>query len=363
MSTAKRMLFYSRDPGGANCVIPVYQRLRELKGVEPLLWGKDFAIQKYREDGLIYRDIGDLKPEEIHKLLKQFDPKVLITGTSYGDRTEQRLWKWTKESGVYSIAILDQWLSYRLRFSDSGGQPVLPDKILVMDEFAKQEMVAEGFDQRRILVTGQPHFEVLQDKAKKITVLDKKKIRKDLNLQDGIIILFVSEPLSTAQHVDMGFTEQTILQDFIDEICHVCPLEMVNLLVKLHPKQQPEKVRNFISSFAIPKNVRLSLIADFPVLPLILVADIVIGMQSTVLIEANLLEKPVISIQIGRKGPDQFILSKRGIVEAITTRNVLKQELRRLFLREGRKPQKILPVIPRPIENVKRFIISAFDQQ
>jgi len=198
-------------------------------------------------------------------------------------------------------------------------------------------------------------FEALQEKA--------KKMKKDLNLQDGITVLFVSEPLSTAQHVDMGFTEQTILRDLIDEICHVCPSETVNLLVKLHPKQQPEKVRHFISSFAIPKNIRLSLIADFPVLPLILIADMVIGIQSTVLIEANLLKKPIMSLQIGRKSPDQFILSKRGIVEAITTRDVLKQELRRVFFREGKKPQQTLPVIPHPIENVKRFIISVFNQQ
>ena len=363
MSPAKKVLFYSRDPGGANCVIPVYQRLREMNGVESLLWGKDFAIQKYQKEGLVYRDIGDLKSKEIHEVLKKYNPKVLITGTSYGDRTEQRLWTWAKKLGTYSMAILDQWLSYRIRFSDRSGGLVVPDKILVMDEFAKKEMIAEGFDQRRILVTGQPHFEALQEKAKKITTLDKKKIRKDLSLQDGITVLFVSEPLSTAQHVDMGFTEQTILRDLIDEICHVCPSETVNLLVKLHPKQQPEKVRHFISSFAIPKNIRLSLIADFPVLPLILIADMVIGIQSTVLIEANLLKKPIMSLQIGRKSPDQFILSKRGIVEAITTRDVLKQELRRVFFREGKKPQQTLPVIPHPIENVKRFIISVFNQQ
>ena len=363
MSMVKKILFYSRDPGGTNCVIPVYQGLRELKGVESLLWGKDYAIQKYQEEGLMYRDVGDLKPEEIHGLLRQYNPKVLITGTSYGDRTEQRLWKWAKELGTYSMAILDQWLSYRVRFSDRSGRLTLPDKILVMDEFAKQEMVVEGFDQRRILVTGQPHFEALQEKAKKITTLDKKKIKKDLNLQNGIIVLFVSEPLSNALHVDIGFTEHTILRELISTVQQIKPSVTVNVLVKLHPKEDVSLMKKTIGSFPVVPNIRVSIVSGQPLLPLILITDIVIGMQSTVLIEANLLKKPVMSIQIGRKGPDQFILSKRGIVEAITARDVLKQELRRFLLHEGKGSQKMLPVIPHPIENVKRFIIPVFGQK
>lgn len=362
MTTAKKVLFYSRDPGGTNCIIPVYQRLKGIRGVESLLWGKDFAIPRYREESLIYKDVGALKPEEMHELLKQDTPKVLVTGTSYGDRTEQRLWKWAKELGIYSMAVVDQWLSYRVRFSDPSGRLVLPDKILVMDEFAKQEMAAEGFDQRRILVTGQPHFEALQEKARKITELDKKKIRKDFNLQDGITILFVSEPLADAPHVDMGFTEDTILRKLVLAIQQIKPSLTVSLLVKLHPKQKPEKVRRVIRSLPTPRNIRLSLIADCPVLPLISVADIVIGMQSMVLIEASLLKKPVMSIQIDRKTPDQFVLSKRGIIEAVTTNDSLKKELRKFFSGSGKILQQTLPVIPCPVENVKRFIILAFDQ-
>lgn len=363
MTTVKKVLFYSRDPGGTNCIIPVYQRLRGMKGMEAVLWGKDFAIPKYREEDLKYQDVSDVEPKELFGLLKKFHPSVLVTGTSYGDRTEQLLWKWAKELGVYSMAILDQWLSYRARFSDPNGRLVVPDKILVMDEFAKREMIAEGFDQRRILVTGQPHFEALRKKAKKITEADKKKIRKDLNIQTGITILFVSEPFSTASRFNLGFTEHTILRDLVFAIQQVEPSTAINLLVKLHPKQKLESFRRLIRPLPTTENIHLSLIADFPVLPLILVADIVIGMQSMVLIEANLLKKPVMSLQIGRKGPDQFILSKRGIIEAITTSEVLKKELRKFFLRPGKKSQKTLPVVFHPVENVKRFIISAFDQQ
>ncbi len=356
MNTVKKVLFYSRDPGGTNCVIPVYQRLRELKGVEPLLWGKDFAILKYQEEGLIYRDIGDLKPEEIHGLLRQYNPKVLVTGTSYGDRTEQWLWKWAKELGTYSMAILDQWLSYRVRFSDHNGRLTLPDKILVMDEFAKQEMVAEGFDQRRILVTGQPHFEALQDKAKKITTLDKKKIKKDLNLQNGITVLFVSEPLSNALHVDMGFTERTILRELVSAIQQLKSSVMVNVLVKFHPKEDISLMKQTIGSFPVVPNIRVSIVSGQPLLPLILIADIVIGMQSTVLIEANLLKKPVMSIQIGRKGPDQFILSKRGIVNAIVSKDVLAKELNEFFNKPIRKQLRVFPVVTHPVENIEKFI-------
>lgn len=356
MSSAKKALLYSRDPGGTNCIIPVYQKLRGIKDVESLLWGKDFAIQKYREEDLKYRDVSDVGPEELFGLLKKFQPSVLVTGTSYGDRTEQWLWKWAKELGTYSMAIVDQWVRYRVRFSDPSGRLVLPDKILVMDEFAKQEMVAEGFDERLILVTGQPHFEALREKAKKVTEADKKKIRRDFNILEGKTILFVSEPFSTASHVDLGFTEHTILRDLIFAIQQMKSSGMVNLLVKLHPKQKPESFRRFIRSLQTAKNIRVSLIADFPVLPLISISDIVIGMQSMVLIEANLLKKPVMSLQIGRKGPDQFILSKRGIIEAITTSDALKKELRKFFMRSEKISQRTFPVVAHPVENIEKFI-------
>ena len=42
------------------------------------------------------------------------------------------------------------------------------------------------------------------------------------------------------------------------------------------------------------------------------------------------------SVQIGRKGPDQFILSKRGVIEAVTTSDVLSKGLKRFFLRSGK---------------------------
>lgn len=363
MNTLKKILFYSRDPGGANCVIPVYRKFSRTKGVKVELWGKDFAIRKYREDGLEYRDIGNLKKDEIRYLLSRFSPEILVTGTSYGDRTEQWLWKTADKLGIYSMAILDQWLSYRIRFSDSGGELVIPDKILVMDEIAKKEMIADGFDGQRILVTGQPYFEMLREKAGKISESDKRKIKEDFNCRDGFVILFASEPFSVASHVDLGFTENAILQEIVFAIQQLERSVKINLLVKLHPKQSRDKVQRFIQSLPVLNNLRILIVTDYPVLPLILVADIVIGIQSTVLIEANILDKPVMSVQIGRKGPDQFILSKRGVIEVVTTSDVLSKGLKRFFLRSGKTSQKMFPVLPHPVENIKRFIMSVSDQQ
>ena len=225
-----------------------------------------------------------------------------------------------------------------------------------MDEFAKREMITEGFDKRRILVTGQPHFEALQDKAKKITTLDKKKIKKDLNLQNGITVLFVSEPLSNALHVDIGFTEHTILRELVSAIQQLKPSVTVNVLVKFHPKEDISLMKQTIGSFPVVPNIRVSIVSGQPLLPLILIADIVIGMQSTVLIEANLLKKPVMSIQIGRKGPDQFILSKRGIVNAIVSKDVLAKELNEFFNKPIRKQLRVFPVVTHPVENIEKFI-------
>ena len=264
MNTAKKVLFYSRDPGGTNCIIPVYQQLREMKDVETVLWGKDFAIRKYQEEGLEYRDIGNLKKGEVRDILSQLNPNILVTGTSYGDRTEQWLWKTAGKLGIYSIAILDQWLCYRIRFSDSSGRLTMPDKILVMDEMAKKEMVADGFDGQKILATGQPHFEMLREKAGKISESDKRKIKEDFNCRDGFVILFASEPFSVASHVDLGFNENAILEEIVFAIQQLEPSVKINLLVTLDTKQRRDKVQRFIQALQVLNKLRILSVTDYP---------------------------------------------------------------------------------------------------
>ncbi|MEO6923277.1 MAG: hypothetical protein ABI142_05580, partial [Bryocella sp.] len=91
-----RVLIVSRDPGGANTVIPLVKPLLA-KGHEVVLYGKDVALAKYQQAGLKGLDISAILPgavteEALRGFLVGLDPDVVITGTSADDFTEKYLW-------------------------------------------------------------------------------------------------------------------------------------------------------------------------------------------------------------------------------------------------------------------------------
>ena len=52
----KKILLFSRDPGGANTIIPLHHPL-VAQGYDVVLWGKDVALSRYKEAGLPVKDI------------------------------------------------------------------------------------------------------------------------------------------------------------------------------------------------------------------------------------------------------------------------------------------------------------------
>jgi hypothetical protein len=60
---------------------------------------------------------------------------LLISGTGWATSTEHDARRLAKESGIYSIAVVDHWVGYAERF-ERNGQTVLPDEIWVTDDYA-----------------------------------------------------------------------------------------------------------------------------------------------------------------------------------------------------------------------------------
>lgn len=322
------IILFSRDPGGANCIIAVYDKLRQTPGIKTYLWGKDFATDKYREWKLDYQDISNLTLPKIRSLVQIINPKLILTGTSYGDYSEQNLWQTARELHIPSAAIIDQWLNYRLRFTSTQGKLVTSDKILIMDNFTKREMIKEGFNQDQLLVVGHPYLDQLRSQA----LSAKPHPRRQHS------ILFISEPIAQAAHLNLGYTEDTVLSHLTQALSALH--QDVRLTVKFHPKHQP------------PPSQSASLYQ------LILESDLVIGMQSIGLIEAYILGKPILSVQIGLRQPDEFILSRRGITRTIRSSKMLKAALRRFFVTGRVDYQKKFLLVSHARKNIVNFILD-----
>src|SRR5439155_26814133 len=102
---------------------------------------------------------------------------------------ESRFVEAARTLAIPSIAVLDSWVNYAQRF------PVRPDCIAVMDEHAKADLIAEGFDARALVVTGQPATDDLCAFSRAFDDDQRRQWRNRLGAErDGLLVLFVSQP-------------------------------------------------------------------------------------------------------------------------------------------------------------------------
>src|SRR5574344_1028646 len=128
-----KIMFYANDPGGANAIKPL---LNPLEGENDIfIYGNNSAL----------KILPNCK--EYNKNMKKIMPDIVITGTSANEFTEKIIWEESKKLDIKTIAILDHWCNYGVRFSKYGLNEIekfdkkcdfLPDYIIVMDNFAKQ---------------------------------------------------------------------------------------------------------------------------------------------------------------------------------------------------------------------------------
>jgi len=365
---SKLVLLFSCDPGGSNTIIPLINPLKQ-KGYKVRLFGRDTAIERYKFFNLKGLDISDFFTEtnlkNVELFLKKEKPDFVITGTSAEDLTEKFLWKAAEKLKIPSFAILDHWSNYGIRFSPyrvsqlgqynhNKSHPYLPNKILVMDDYAKNKMIREGFDQSRLIVTGQPYFELLDQLKNKPSKI--KNIRKNLNISySDFVIVYASEPTFKSYSGEyFGYSGKEILMDLHSSLKKITYFynKKITLIIKLHPREKRDKYLNIINNLK-KDAVNMDIIVDRDSDPwdLILESDLVCGMTSMFLIEAVLLNKPIMSIQIGLKKKEPFILVKKGIIKSILDKKTLFNELKTVIVKH-KLPQYNFNVIKNPIENV-----------
>lgn len=369
----KTVLLFSRDPGGANTIIPLYQPLID-KGYNVKLFGKDSALKKYADFKLpainIEDSVSGTDIRAIETFIKAEKPDFIITGTSGDDFTERYIWKSADSSGIPSFAILDQWLNYGVRFSrysvahlakyeEDKNHPFLPTKILVMDDYAKKEIVADGIDESRVLVTGHPYFEMLLKYRDSKTQNNGLEFKKQTGIvSTDFVITFASEPISEvykepddAPHY-WGYTERTILRSILSALQKITDTysRNVTFIVRPHPKEKEDGCSDI---FEMYRSSRLNIQIDKKAnaWDLMVNADLVCGLSSMFLIEAAILGRPVMSVQIGLKRDDPFIFAKRELLETVLDEMTLFNKLKRVII-NGDKIECDFKFIKNPVINV-----------
>lgn len=304
----EKALFFANAPGAANALIPIIQNIEERVGLTPFVISTDYA-KNVLENHNIKIETESSFDAEVQNL------RIFVTGTSYPPDMEIKLWNEAKKLNLPSLAVLDQWLNYRQRFVDLKGDVCLPTGIAVMDNFAKSEMLDLGFPEDLIFSIGYPYLENL---GVGFHSNNKSKVKK---------ILFVSEP--RREDIDLGYHEVEIFEHVLKALKkNFCDFR-IELVIKLHPRNDPKDFQGIIGSseglnieIASPRASGRQLIKEM---------DVVVGMSSMLLLEAVLMEKPVVSVQIGLNQVDPFMLSRRKVLPSVFTDEALKSHLESAF--------------------------------
>ena len=339
-----KYLFFACDPGGANAIVPIIKHFENYE--KCIVYGKNKALSVFAREGIRCVNIETIESCEnkIDNLLLKYKPEIVITGTSSNDFFEKKMWIVAKENRITTIAVVDHWtmLGYRFskhtvneskEFERDHDLSYTPDHITVIDDYCKSQLVKLGIAEYKVHVMGNPHFEYYKKQIDEIPDVLIQQYIKKYNIDGKRIILFASDNISDAfderdkgKELYWGYNEKTIF-GYLEYILNQRHEEDFIVIIKPHPK---EDVQYW---YELKLNPNKYIIDDKTDTKTILKAsDLVISMQSMVLFEAALCGKKYMSIQIGLKRENPFVLSRLGIAETILDQDGLEKAMNDFFL-------------------------------
>jgi hypothetical protein len=229
--------------------------------------------------------------------------------------SEKYLWYNSKHERLPSIAFLDQWQNYSIRFSGNGQNEklkYLPDFINCINDVGEREMVQEGFDPNVLVKFGHPYLSSL---TRDDELIEIQLIKKKLGINVGEkVYLFASEAIKEHFGHSRGYDQYDAIKVFFEIVAKSDNL--IRPLIKLHPKELSHGLVELLRKF---KDLNPLVVSnEFSSLECIKLADQIYGMTSIMLIESFVLGKPTFSIQPHLKGLDLLILSRLGHIHRIS---------------------------------------------
>lgn len=345
----KKVLLVSYGAGHINMLAPVLRRFLEDQRVLPVALALSVAKHTYTQQGLPYKTLLDYRDmimgeraERYGRLLADRwhvkssglsrEESVAYLGTSMRDLAsdvgeveafrlieahgrQAFLPRWTMEQ-IIDVEQPDLILttnSPRMERAATlvGNEKKIPtlnlhddlgfmardyllsgDRIAVMSEITEENLIAQGHHADKIVVTGHPAFDPVLDELKRF---QRDEIIRRLNLPEGPYLL-----LGTSQPGARG------------EIMEMCPLTYkavaalgrYHLLIKPHPGEDADAYRAYAKRY----QGKATVVTGVSIRELLFVSELLISFASTIMIEAILMGKPVISFNLtGQPDPLPFV--------------------------------------------------------
>lgn len=363
LSATPKVLLFAREAGGVEAIRPLIPLLRQAN-IEVQVASRDAGLTRWGDD----ENIVELSAHAPFGIQPPWPQAICTSAASLPelDMTERRLWQWAQEMGIPSVAVLDQWQNYGVRFSgESSGQELLylPSICCVMDDHARSGMIDAGFPPGRIRITGQPAFDQLITLGQNHTQESQRALREKLGLDAALTtIVFVSEYLREHWGDSYGYDEVSTLRALL-EITRTFP-NPLQILVKLHPENHESDFATLLDDFSDYQHGITFVGTTLSGREAVLAADLVVGMSSVLLFESILLGLPTMSMQLGARRKDLCAAVNLGAIPLICSIAEARAAMAQVLFEETRRldwldTQMSIKQEPDAAQRVVRTILSS----
>lgn len=317
-----RLLVFSRDPGPTNQLVAVVEALKEpARGDEPegllllraaltplaelIIASRGPGAEIWRAAGFSPVTWSGIDEEAVRSLVKDAGATAVLTGASDIDEPGDRLlWKAARAGGIQSHAVLDHPANLALRFRDEAGANIFPDWLYAPDAIFAERLAAAGIARARIRLTGDLHHKRLRGLSAGVSEEAVAQLRQLWGAaRSDIVVLFPSEcgKEMRAAGRSYPYDELEILVRLLKSIetgtlpgGHPIDGGSSLVVVRPHPRDLPGKYDALLSA----RRHAVRAVVSGQGLPhvALLAADLVVGMNSSMLYEGFELGRQVYSL-------------------------------------------------------------------
>ena len=280
-----KILFFFSDPGGAKPCLAISDQLNK----------EDIKVISDRHFSFYSIFKSRITVIENHfnllEIIKDFNPDIIFTGTSYKSNLEKIVTIIAKREGIKIFSFVDHYTFIQNRFILNEKPPLFPDEIWLINNEAKNNAVKENIPNEIIFVSRNPYHNWLKEWE---PIVSKEVHYRSLNLMmEKKYIVFAPDPLSNINGIEIyNFDEFSASKQILKQVNNASKRfkKKYHFLIKPHPNQALEGLYNIFEgneNFTIlTKEVDTNHIIYF--------SDIVLGFFSSILVEAKIMRKTVI---------------------------------------------------------------------
>ncbi len=283
-----RILIVAAEAGSAAYLRPLFERLkaRHEAGSWRVILGPG-AVQAVRAWPAQDLPLLCARPGEPDRVLDDWTFDRLLSSATAAP-VEAAAWDAARRIGAKSSFFIDTWYGYARRLATPNG-PIEPDHVFVVDARAAVEAAEQGIPAECIVIVGQPAWEGV----------------RPLPPAPSEDVLFVSQPIARLYGTELGYDEG-IAWRTLCEARALRPQLFGRLRYGVHP-EQPGPDKGLVGDATVETDCQAALRRS----------GTVVGMFSSLLTDALLAERRVVSLQPGSPEGDMCPLSRHGRIARV----------------------------------------------